>query len=63
MYDADGPLGLGVRRVTYLINQGQKIQDAITSDFRPEKHREFLEKVVMLRETAGMKGGAGPADS
>ena len=59
MYAADGPLGIGVRRVTYLITQGQKIQDALCADIKIEKHRAFIEKVIMLRETAGMKGGRG----
>ena len=54
MYDADGPFGYAVRRVTYLINQGQKIQAALESNFSIEKHREFIAKAVMLRETAGI---------
>jgi peroxiredoxin Q/BCP len=32
MYDVDGPFGVGVRRVTYLITQGQKIHDALQAD-------------------------------
>ena len=55
MYDADGPLGIGVRRVTYLVTQGQKIQEAIQADIRVEKHADFIKKAVMLRELAGMK--------
>lgn len=55
MYDADGPLGFGVRRITYLINQGRKIQDAMQANVQIDKHREFIEKAIMLRETAGMK--------
>lgn len=55
MYDANGPLGMGVRRITYLITQGQKIQDALQADFRIDRHKEFIEKAIMLREVAGMK--------
>lgn len=55
MYDVDGPFGVGVRRVTYLINQGMKIQGALQADLLVNKHREFIEKAIMLRETAGMK--------
>ena len=54
MYDVDGPLGFGVRRVTYLINQGQKIEAALSADIRIDRHREFIEKAIMLRETAGL---------
>ena len=55
MYDVDGPFGVGVRRVTYLVNQGQKIQDAIQADVMINKHKEFIEKAVMLRDAAGIK--------
>lgn len=55
MYDADGPLGIGVRRITYLVTQGQKIQDAVEANIQIGKHKEFIEKAVMLRETAGLK--------
>jgi len=55
MYDADGPLGFGVRRITYLVSQGQKIQAAMEANVQIDKHREFIKKAVMLRETAGMK--------
>jgi len=53
MYDADGPLGIGVRRITYLINQGRKVDDAIQANVLIDKHREFIEKAVMLRKAAG----------
>ncbi len=55
MYDVDGPLGFGVRRVTYLINQDRIIQDAVQADLRIGKHAEFIEKAIMLRETAGLR--------
>lgn len=55
MYDADGPLGFGVRRITYLVTQGQKIQDAVQANVQIGRHQEFIEKAVMLRETAGLK--------
>ncbi len=56
MYDVDGPLGFGVRRATYLINQDRKIQAAMTADFKIERHKEFIEKAIILRETAGFRG-------
>lgn len=55
MYDVDGPFGYGVRRITYLVNQGQKIQDAIQANLQIGQHTEFIKKAIMLRETAGMK--------
>ncbi|MGI9260834.1 MAG: peroxiredoxin [Woeseiaceae bacterium] len=55
MYDADGPLGFGVRRITYLVTQGQKIQDAVQANVQIGRHKEFIEKAVMLREAAGLK--------
>lgn len=55
MYDADGPMGFGVRRITYLVSQGQKIQGAICADLKIGKHDEFIKRAIVLRETAGMK--------
>lgn len=55
MYDADGPLGFGVRRVTYLINQGQKIQDAVEANVKIGQHEAFIQKAIVLRESAGLK--------
>lgn len=55
MYDADGPMGFGVRRITYLVNQGQKIQAAMQANIMIGDHTDFIRKAVMLRETAGMK--------
>ena len=34
MYDVNGPLGIGVRRATYLVDQARMIQDAVLADFR-----------------------------
>jgi peroxiredoxin Q/BCP len=54
MYDVDGPFGVGVRRVTYLITQGQRIQDALQADVMINKHRDFIEKAIVLRQSAGL---------
>ena len=54
MYDVDGPFGVGVRRATFLINQDRTIRDAILADVRIGRHAEFIEKAVILRETAGL---------
>ena len=55
MYDADGPMGFGVRRITYLVSQGQRIQGALCADLKIGKHEEFIKRAIVLRETAGMK--------
>lgn len=55
MYDADGPMGFGVRRITYLVSQGQRIQGAVCADLKIGKHADFIKKAIVLRETAGMK--------
>jgi peroxiredoxin Q/BCP len=55
MYGVDGPLGMGVRRVTYLVSQGQKIQDALCADIKIDKHKTFIQRAIVLRESAGMK--------
>ena len=55
MYDVDGPFGVGVRRTTFLINPDRVIQDAVMADVRIGRHQEFIEKAVILRETAGKR--------
>ena len=58
MYDADGPMGFGVRRITYLVSQGQRIQGALCADLKIGKHEEFIKRAIVLRETAGMKSSS-----
>lgn len=55
MYDVDGPFGVGVRRATFLINQDRTIKDAVLADIRISQHKDFIDKAVILRETAGLK--------
>lgn len=58
MYDVDGPFGIGVRRATFLVNQDRKIQDAVMADVMIGRHTEFIEKAIILRETAGLRSDA-----
>ena len=51
MYGVNGPLGLGVRRASYLIDGGRRIRDAVLADFRIGRHADFVRKAVMLRTT------------
>jgi thioredoxin-dependent peroxiredoxin len=48
MYEANGPLGIGVRRVTYLIDQARNIRDAVQADFRIGRHEDFVRRVMAL---------------
>ena len=51
-YDVDGPLGLGTRRATYLINGDGIIEDAVLADIRIDRHRAFIKKAIAVREAA-----------
>ena len=48
MYGVQGPLGFGVRRATFLIDQARHIQDAVLADFRIGEHESFIRKAVAL---------------
>lgn len=45
-YGVNGPMGLGVRRVTYLINQDRTIADRVLADFAVKQHIRFIDQVV-----------------
>ena len=49
-YGVDGPLGIGVRRATFLIGSDRRIEDAVLADLRIGRHQEFVQKAVALRE-------------
>lgn len=51
MYGVNGPLGVGVRRASYLIDAGRRIRDAVLADFRIGRHSDFVRKAVLLRAT------------
>ncbi len=48
MYDVLGPLGFGVRRATYLIDQARYIRAAVLADFRISQHEDFIRRAVAL---------------
>jgi thioredoxin-dependent peroxiredoxin len=52
MYGVNGPLGIGVRRASYLIDGGRRIRDALLADFRIGRHADFVRKAIMLRTTS-----------
>src|ERR1700680_561874 len=49
MYGVNGPLGLGVRRATFLIDGSRRIRDAVLADFGIARHVDFVRKAIMLR--------------
>ena len=52
MYGVNGPLGIGVRRASYIIDANRRVRDAVLADFRIERHADFVRKAVMLRASA-----------
>ncbi len=52
-FDVDGPLGIGVRRATFLIDGKQRIVDAVLADLRIGRHQEFVERAIAAREGRG----------
>ena len=49
MYGVNGPLGIGVRRATFLIDGGRRIRDVVLADFKIGRHAEFVQKAILLR--------------
>jgi len=45
-YGVNGPLGMGVRRVTFLINQDKTIAQRVLADFAVKHHIQFIDQVV-----------------
>ena len=50
-FDVDGPLGIGVRRATFLLDPQRKIIDAVLADLRISRHQEFVERAIAARES------------
>jgi peroxiredoxin Q/BCP len=48
MYDVQGPLGFGVRRATYLVDQARYIRASVLADFRISQHEDFIHRAVAL---------------
>jgi peroxiredoxin Q/BCP len=60
-YDVLGPLGFGVRRATYLIDQGCTIRGALLADLRISRHEEFVRAAIGARQRPDLSAaGAGP---
>jgi peroxiredoxin Q/BCP len=48
MYDVNGPLGIGVRRATYLIDPARNVRDVVLADFRIGRHEDFIRKAMAV---------------
>jgi peroxiredoxin Q/BCP len=51
-YDVNGPLGIGVRRATFLIDNKGLILDAVLADLFIGEHTEFINKAIALNKQA-----------
>ena len=49
MYGVHGPLGIGVRRASFLIDSGRRINDVVLADFKISRHADFVRKALSLR--------------
>ncbi len=45
-YGVDGPMGIGVRRATFLIGADGVIQDAVLADLRIGRHEAFIQAAI-----------------
>ena len=45
-YDVDGPLGIGVRRATFLIGTDKIVQDGVLADLMISRHQDFIRKAA-----------------
>ncbi|MBT8423316.1 MAG: peroxiredoxin [Gammaproteobacteria bacterium] len=45
-YGVDGPLGIGVRRATFIIGTDKTIEDVMVADFRIARHSDFIRAAV-----------------
>jgi thioredoxin-dependent peroxiredoxin len=53
MYGVNGSLGLGVRRVTYLIDGSRRVRDTVSANFMIGRHGDLVRKAIMLRTANG----------
>ena len=49
-FGVDGPLGIGVRRATFLVDERGRIVDAVLADLRIGRHQAFVEAAIAARE-------------
>jgi peroxiredoxin Q/BCP len=52
-WGVDGPLGIGVRRATFLLGADGVIQDAVLADIRIGRHEEFIRAAIAATPASG----------
>jgi thioredoxin-dependent peroxiredoxin len=52
-YGVDGPLGIGVRRATFLIGTDGTIRDAVLADIMISRHEAFIRAAITAAGSAG----------
>jgi thioredoxin-dependent peroxiredoxin len=52
-WGVDGPLGIGVRRATFLVGEDGVIRDAVLADLRIGRHEEFIRAAVSAATSSG----------
>jgi thioredoxin-dependent peroxiredoxin len=52
-YGVDGPLGIGVRRATFLVGADGLIRDAVLADIRIGRHEEFIRAAIAAAPASG----------
>lgn len=52
-WGVDGPLGIGVRRATFLIGGDGIIRDAVLADIRIGRHEEFIRAAIAAAPASG----------
>jgi thioredoxin-dependent peroxiredoxin len=50
MYGVNGPLGIGVRRASFLVDGSRRIRDVVLADFMIGRHADFVRKAILVRE-------------
>jgi peroxiredoxin Q/BCP len=48
LYGAQGPMGFGVQRISYLINKQGQIQAALKANFRIAEHTQFFKEAISI---------------
>jgi peroxiredoxin Q/BCP len=52
-FGVDGPLGIGVRRATFLVGADGLITDAVLADIRIGRHEEFIRAAIAAAPASG----------
>jgi thioredoxin-dependent peroxiredoxin len=54
-YGVDGPLGIGVRRATFLLGADGVVRDAVLADIRIGRHEEFIRAAITAAPASGKR--------